>query len=480
MPAAPVKPLTPYDVVPYPSEQHTDLHPAAVGAMAALCGIPTPCQSYRALEVGCGEGVNLMAMAEAAPESEFIGVDLAPSAIETARAVAKAARLQNVRFEVVDLARIGESFGRFDYMIAHGVLAWVPASVREALMRLFGEALTPNGMAVVSYNVTPGCGLRQVIREALRPFLAHERIPERRLALARLRLAELAELWNVDDPFRQALRKEAVAQLAKPAAVLFHDELGEIYAPQRFETVVGVAAKAGLVYVCDAQQAWLASTFEKAADDDLVSAEQQSDIVQMTRFRRSVFAPIGAPVSWRDAPERWSGLWLHGEIDRLPPEAGGRAHRFSIGRGGEVELDDDETAQALDRLSHARMAAVPYDDLASICGHRTIAKLVSGGALRLRARRPAVAERLPTRPRVGALARALAMRGATNVPTRGVGSLKLGDDAARALFLSCDGTRDHEELADEMTRRLNVPRGEAGKGVATLLERFQRLGVFAS
>ena len=64
----------------------------------------------------------------------------------------------------IDLASLDDSFGQFDYIIAHGVYSWVPAAVGQALLELCGRQLIENGMAIVSYNAYPGCHLRQMVR----------------------------------------------------------------------------------------------------------------------------------------------------------------------------------------------------------------------------------------------------------------------------------------------------------------------------
>ncbi len=66
----------------YPSQIYGQTHPAAIGAMATLLGrkVP-PIDAARVLDIGCGEGVNLLAMAIAAPGAEFIGVDIDEPAI---------------------------------------------------------------------------------------------------------------------------------------------------------------------------------------------------------------------------------------------------------------------------------------------------------------------------------------------------------------------------------------------------------------
>lgn len=476
-------PRTIYDEVPYPSAQHPDLHPAAIAAVARLCGLSPRLRGWRVLEIGCGEGVNLMGMAQGAPDGQYVGIDLAPTAIAAAQATARGAGLDNVRFEVCDLTQAQGRFGRFDYVVSHGVLAWTPEPVRRALMALMASSLDADGLGVVTYNVAPGCRLREALRDALKIAVAQEASPRRRLEAARRRLAELAEIWDVDDPYRQALRKEAQAQLAKPGSVLFHDELGEVYAPQRLADVAAMGREVGLDYVCDTHPQLLAGALtpdEAGVPADWVAHEQDRDIAEMRRFRRSVFAPAGAVLDRRDAPERWQGLWIEGEIARLDPEPGGGAHRYRAGEAGLIEFDDDAVAAALDALAAARPAATPFADLARGGARDALVKLAATGALRLRALPNAAAARLPARPRAGALALAMARRGAPVVPTLSGGSLALGDDAVRALLLLCDGSRDRAALIAEMADRLSVPPERVAVDLDAALERMRGLGVFAA
>lgn len=68
-------------------------------------------------DVGCGRGHAINLMARAFPKSRFVGYDLSPEAIATARAEAEAWGLRNATFEVADLAGL-DVFGRFDLVFA--------------------------------------------------------------------------------------------------------------------------------------------------------------------------------------------------------------------------------------------------------------------------------------------------------------------------------------------------------------------------
>src|SRR6202044_2419495 len=157
-----------YDRVRYPSVPFPQYHPEPLASLAALYGTPiVPLASARVLEFGCGEGVNLMCMAQTAPRAEFVGVDLAARAIATAKQTARTAGLSHVQFQVQDIALMNRARGRFDYVFAHGVYAWVPAAAREALTRVAGDLLSDDGLAVISYNARPGARFREAIRDML-------------------------------------------------------------------------------------------------------------------------------------------------------------------------------------------------------------------------------------------------------------------------------------------------------------------------
>ena len=66
-----------YEEINYPNFVHSQTHPNRLATMARAYGLKTaPVEKCRVLEVGCGSGTNLLAMACDLPESEFTGIDL--------------------------------------------------------------------------------------------------------------------------------------------------------------------------------------------------------------------------------------------------------------------------------------------------------------------------------------------------------------------------------------------------------------------
>lgn len=63
----------------------------------------------RVCDLGCAAGVALILMADAFPESRFIGIDLSREAIETARREASRQQLSNLEFVIADAAALKEN-----------------------------------------------------------------------------------------------------------------------------------------------------------------------------------------------------------------------------------------------------------------------------------------------------------------------------------------------------------------------------------
>jgi len=148
---------TSYDAVPYSEYVFPYTHPASVGAVAALFGMrPADPAHCRVLELGCCTGANLIPMAYDLPGSEFVGIDLSRRQIDDGRRTIAALSLTNIDLRPGSILDVDESYGTFDYIIAHGVYSWVPAEVREKLLAVCKANLKPDGVAYVSYNTYPG------------------------------------------------------------------------------------------------------------------------------------------------------------------------------------------------------------------------------------------------------------------------------------------------------------------------------------
>src|ERR1044072_777143 len=121
-----------YDQVRYSNFPYAQTHPDRLATVAILHGLEPP-DPFRArvLEIGCGAGGNLMAMAAATPGISAVGVDLASAPLEGGRAIAADVGVGNVELRQGDVRELTDgSLGAFDYIVAHGVYGWIPADAR--------------------------------------------------------------------------------------------------------------------------------------------------------------------------------------------------------------------------------------------------------------------------------------------------------------------------------------------------------------
>ena len=161
--------VDPYDELPYRCFPIEWTAPERLMLTSLLHGGPRPpLDSYRVLELGCGNGANLLPQAYYRRHATFVGVDGARSQIEIANADKSRLQLPNVEFVHADfLSSDIRLDGQFDFIIGHGVFSWVAEDVRDALLRLCAKRLRNGGLLYLNYNANPGWKVRGMVRDFL-------------------------------------------------------------------------------------------------------------------------------------------------------------------------------------------------------------------------------------------------------------------------------------------------------------------------
>jgi predicted O-methyltransferase YrrM len=117
----------------------------------------------RVLDIGCGAGLQLAAMLDAAPGAEGTGIDSDAGAAEIAQRTLVARGLADrghvLRAELRDLLEEGATgplAGPFDLILLANVIYYLPVGERVQLFRDIATLLTPGGIAlVISTAATP-------------------------------------------------------------------------------------------------------------------------------------------------------------------------------------------------------------------------------------------------------------------------------------------------------------------------------------
>ncbi|GAA5124356.1 class I SAM-dependent methyltransferase [Haloechinothrix salitolerans] len=121
----------------------------------------------RAADIGCGTGHALTVLATAFPASTFVGYDIAADAIDQARAEAADAGLDNVTFEVRDVAHLPAD-ARFDAVFAFDAIH--DQADPDGVLRGVHDALVPGG-SFVAVDIKASSHLENNVDNPLAPML---------------------------------------------------------------------------------------------------------------------------------------------------------------------------------------------------------------------------------------------------------------------------------------------------------------------
>ena len=448
-----------YADVPYPGRPFPQSHPDRLATLARLHGLAAPAPAAcRVLEIGSGDGGNLLPMAAALPNSSFVGIDVSGRAVDIAKARAQATGLENARFEELSLADFEPPAASFDYVIAHGVYSWVDEPLRDALVALTARALAPNGVAYISYNTLPGGAMRALLREILLEHVKHVADPAQQLVAARELLDVLQVAWGYDEELR-TLRYLAQKTRESPDALLYHDALSPVNERMRFADFTAHAARHGLQFLAEAnfwemQVGWLPHEMRDAvfATRDRLQREALVDVLRLRSFRQTLLCHAAHELDETPAPGRLQTLAVASRAEATAGDDG--RVTFTAPSGANLTTDHALVVDALRQTAAAFPDAPAVADLFAADAEPEERSVVCEALLRcygaalveLRATPLACGRSSDPLPQTTALVRLQAREGAlvTNLRHEPVEL----DDRARLLVSLVDGTRDRAQLLE--------------------------------
>ena len=447
------------------------------------------------LELGCNEGANLIPMAYAIPTSEFVGIDLARLPIERGQQRIRELGLTNVRLFEGDLLKVGDELGRFDYIIAHGVYAWVPDTVRDRVLALCGELLAANGIAVVSYNTLPGGHLRKMVREMMLRYVEGIEGPLQRVTEALAFLHFLAESRPEGDAYRQVIEEQLRNMEKRTPESTYHDEFADNYHPVLFTEFAAHAAKHGLQYLSEAvlppptdpcYRGEVRSALETAAGSDMVRQEQLLDFMRARVYRETLLCREKHRVSRDFGAEQLRKLLFASQAISAPAEAPG-AKVFTLPGGIRMESNHAGAIALLEALGANWPRALSFEELEPMLadsgfaldaeGVTLLVRLIVSRFVELRTWKAPVAAGISARPRASACGR-LESRTRAWAATLLHGTLRLDDPVAVRFLQLLDGTSDRMELLEQMKAEFpGISAEELEAGIEPGLTHLHRAGM---
>lgn len=304
---------TSYDKVPYQSNAYINSSIDRMYTIARTYGIKAKDpKNARVLELGCAAGGNIIGQAIKHPNAHFIGVDLAASQIDIGKKAIDKLGLKNIELmagDILDVAKWGDKYGKFDYIIVHGIFSWVPDFVKKAIYEVGANLLSQDGVQMISYNTYPGWKYKEITRDFMRfasKDIDYEKEPALKLqrAMDALKFEMGAYKTTKLDASQeyQILTRELKAQNIKfvqdlkDESYIMHEYL-EIYnSPSYLIDFVADANDLGLAYIEDMAVHFDYSEFvnptveeyARLAWSERIQKDQMFDFLNATQFRHSL------------------------------------------------------------------------------------------------------------------------------------------------------------------------------------------------
>ena len=292
-----------YNELLYKSNPFNYTIPALLEAYGRLYGLtPKDSRKARVLELGSSFGGNIITQALYNHESEFIGVDLTAEQVKEGNEVIEKIGLRNIKLLEKNILEINEDFGKFDYIIVHGVFSWVPDIVKEKIVKICNENLTEEGIAYISYNTYPGWKEPDKVREMM--IYANKYFPDFSLGDKTQRgkafisiVADQMKSYTDIAEKKGDFIKQIEEILKMQDYYVGHEYLEFFNNPMYLHEFVDLMRKENLEYISDVAlrlsiaSIYNQSTVEKLqqlSQGDHVIKEQCLDYILDTKFRRAL------------------------------------------------------------------------------------------------------------------------------------------------------------------------------------------------
>jgi methyltransferase-like protein/SAM-dependent methyltransferase len=383
-----------YDQVPYESFAFPQAHPVRLSTIAKLFGAnPPSVKSARILELGCAAGGHIIPIAKCFPNSRIKGVDASLRQIKDGREVIESLGLSNIELDHLDVMEIDESYGTFDYIIAHGIFSWVGNEIQEKILSICEKNLSPDGIAFISYNTYPGWHFRGMIRDMM---MYHAGTIEDPVARAQQGRALLDFLSNSvpteNNAYGLMLKNELDLVRDHRDSYLLHEYLEEANQPTYFYQFAERFGKHGLQYLGEAEfSTMLTGNFPKEVDEtlrrisnEIVRTEQYMDFVRHRTFRQTLLCHQSVQINRNLTFKDVTDFFVASPV-KLPTEnfevQSGKSESFLLPNGLFITSPQPLIKAAFQYLSEIWPQSASFDELLNAARERIAPTKVNDPAM---------------------------------------------------------------------------------------------------
>ena len=515
-----------YEEITYPNFVHSQTHPNRLATMARAYGLKAaPVEKCRVLEVGCGSGTNLLAMACDLPDSEFTGIDLSANHIKHGKKAVWETGTKNLQLICADLLQTDlTDFGKFDYIIAHGFFSWIPNMVREKFLEIVREQLAPEGVAFVSYNAFPGCHLRLMMREMMLYHTEKIEPPFEKVRQSVALLAFLKEMAFEKEVYARILENEYEKTSERRGELIIHDDLSDENQPFYFHEFMTEAERFDLQFLSEAEyfsdkytsfDREVVKVLDQFGETEIVRREQYFDFLKNRRFRQTLLCHKNADIKRKVIVNFFDDVQIVCDLraeSKTPDFAPQKIEKFAkLGKDG-ASLDHPLTKAALFYLCEIFPRSISFAELVenaekilkkNLGGDFAISeddreilkdvllKIFGSELVNFFLYQPQIAHHISEKPKADIFIRWLAQNSDMLI-TRRLRTKKIEDEFVRTLIGLCDGEHTREDIIKDFTEKITdgrLPVDETAKqkfietlpqAVENQLQQAAKLALFVS
>ncbi|MEC7987429.1 MAG: class I SAM-dependent methyltransferase [Myxococcota bacterium] len=296
-----------YDKIPYAGRAHQQTHIEKIASIAFLFQVPfPPIETARVLELGCGDGSNIINMAYSLPKAQFLGFDASSVQIERGRETIQNIALSNVTLHHCDLLDSPSELGLFDYIICHGVFSWVAPVVQDKILSICRAHLQPNGIGYISYNALPGWHMYDALRKMMQYHVRNIDDESKKIEQAIAMLQFVSQ--HVPDPYSSYgsfVRSNTSKLSASTGEYIFHEYLEEHNQAFYFHEFIEKIKGHSLQYLGDThfntmnnlQYPDYTQKVLNELSPNIFALEQYMDFLRFRRFRCSLITHDNKEIS---------------------------------------------------------------------------------------------------------------------------------------------------------------------------------------
>lgn len=342
--------------------------PIQLRAVAHLYGVETlPLDKARVLELGCGNGGNLLPFALAYPHGKAVGIDLWPEPIQQGNKQVHDLALKNLSLHAMPFTNVDKSIGEFDYIIVHDMFTWASASTREAILRICRNNLSDKGIAYIGTQTYPGWKAGDTLRDIMQMHSHDAGTLEEAVGSAIATLGLMSDGLAPQNSDAIALKALVERFRQHPDYYINAEFLQSEKSSFYFVEFADAAMQAGLAYVGDAEpQEELSATYGPntqlnhsiiAMGQPKVMRQQYLDFAVGRQFHKSLFVRTERMGEIQATPDlsRLADLHWASKYSRIPadPALSRKKAHFADAYGNKLFLDDALAISMINALSSA-------------------------------------------------------------------------------------------------------------------------------